>query len=159
MVTLSHKVGGVNRCDACDWCEFSGRNPGVLCEGGVGAHAAPWQTRAVNDVYSARDWLTVPDVSERLDLTPSRVRRLLEDRQLLAVRRDGVLQIPSVFLADGEPLGELRGTLTVLSDNGFSDDEAMQWLLETEDAIGMAPIDALIAGRKAEVRRVAQSLA
>jgi excisionase family DNA binding protein len=113
----------------------------------------------VNDVYSARDWLTVPDVAERLGLTPSRVRRLIEDRHLAAIRRDGVLQIPSVFLVDGEPLGELRGTLTVLSDNGFSDDEAVQWLLETEDALGAAPIDALLAGRKAEVRRVAQSLA
>lgn len=113
----------------------------------------------MNDVYSARDWLTVPDVADRLDLTPSRVRRLLEDRQLLAVRRDGVLQIPAVFLAEGEPLSELRGTLTVLSDNGFTDDEAMQWLLETDDTIGVAPIDALLAGRKAEVRRVAQSLA
>lgn len=119
----------------------------------------PWQTRAVNDVYSARDWLTVPDVAERLRLTPSRVRRLIEDRHLVAVRRDGVLQIPSVFLDDDEPLGELRGTLTVLSDNGFSDDEAMEWLLATDDTIGVAPIDALIAGRKAEVRRVAQSLA
>jgi excisionase family DNA binding protein len=113
----------------------------------------------VNDVYSAREWLTVPDVAERLGLTPSRVRRLIEDRHLAAVRRDGVLQIPSVFLSEGEPLGELRGTLTVLSDNGFSDDEAVQWLLDTEDALGAAPIDALLAGRKAEVRRVAQSLA
>jgi excisionase family DNA binding protein len=113
----------------------------------------------VNDVYSAREWLTVPDVAERLGLTPSRVRRLIEDRHLAALRRDGVLQIPSVFLVEDEPLGELRGTLTVLSDNGFSDDEAVQWLLETEDALGVAPIDALLAGRKAEVRRVAQSLA
>ncbi|RWZ51602.1 DNA-binding protein [Labedella phragmitis] len=113
----------------------------------------------MNDVYSAREWLTVPDVAERLGLTPSRVRRLIEDRHLAAIRRDGVLQVPSVFLVGDEPLGELRGTLTVLSDNGFSDDEAVQWLLETEDALGAAPIDALLAGRKAEVRRVAQSLA
>lgn len=135
------------------------RSRTCIADEGVGAGPASWQTRAVNDVYSARDWLTVPDVAERLDLTPSRVRRFLEDRQLLAVRRDGVLQIPSVFLAEGEPLSELRGTLTVLSDNGFTDEEAMQWLLETDDTMGVAPIDALLAGRKAEVRRVAQSLA
>ena len=113
----------------------------------------------MTDVYSSREWLTVPDVAERLGLTPSRVRRLLEDRHLLAVRRDGVLRIPSVFLVEDEPLGDLRGTLIVLSDIGFSDDEAMEWLLGVDDAIGIPPVDALLAGRKAEVRRVAQSLA
>lgn len=104
-------------------------------------------------------WLTVPDVAEALGLTPSRVRRLIEDRVLLAVRRDGVLQMPADFLVNGEPLHELRGTLMVLHDAGFSDDEAMSWLITTEDSIGAAPLDALRAGRKAEVRRVAQSLA
>jgi hypothetical protein len=35
----------------------------------------------------------------------------------------------------------------------------MHWLLNEEEALGAAPIDALRAGRKAEVRRVAQALA
>jgi hypothetical protein len=113
----------------------------------------------VNDVYSAREWLTVPDVADRLSTTPSRVRRLIEERVLLAVRIDGILSIPVVFLDGDEPFGPLRGTITVLGDNGFSDDEAMEWLLGVEETLGAAPIDALIAGRKAEVRRVAQSLA
>jgi len=108
---------------------------------------------------SERTWLTVPDVAERLDLSPSRVRRLIEDRNLLAVRRNGVLVIPDVFLDDEGPLPELRGTAILLSDNGFDDDESMRWLLEPDDSLGVAPIDALVAGRKAEVRRVAQALA
>ena len=41
---------------------------------------------------------------------------------------------------------------------GYSDDEAMHWLLTEEESLGIAPIDALRAGRKAEVRRVAQAL-
>lgn len=106
-----------------------------------------------------RTWLTVPDLAERLSLTPSRVRRLIEDRSLLAVRRDGVLVVPEVFLDEEGPLPELRGTAIVLADNGYSDDEAMHWLLEEEDSLAAAPIDALRAGRKAEVRRVAQALA
>jgi len=53
---------------------------------------------------------------------------------------------------------ELRGTLFVLADAGFSDENAMEWLLDTEDSLRAAPIDALLAGRKAEVRRVAQAL-
>ena len=105
-----------------------------------------------------RTWLTVPDLAERLSLTPSRVRRLIEDRHLLAVRRDGVVVVPEVFLGEEGPMPELRGTFMVLGDNGFSDDEAVAWLLEPEDSLGAAPIDALRAGRKAEVRRIAQAL-
>jgi hypothetical protein len=105
-----------------------------------------------------RVWLTVPDLSERLGLSPGRVRRLLEDRYLLGTRREGVLAVPEVFLTDEGPLPELRGTAVLLADNGFTDDEAVAWLLEEEDSLGAAPIDALRAGRKAEVRRVAQAL-
>lgn len=106
-----------------------------------------------------RTWLTVPDLAERLGVSPSRVRRLIEDRHLLAMRRDGVLRVPADFLDDEGPLPELRGTVILLNDSGYSDDDAMRWLLEEEDSLGVAPIDALLAGRKAEVRRVAQALA
>ncbi|RIX27651.1 Rv2175c family DNA-binding protein [Amnibacterium setariae] len=106
-----------------------------------------------------RTWLTVPDLAERLDLTPSRVRRLIEDRHLLATRRDGVLVVPEVFLTDEGPLPELRGTVILLADNGFDDEQAVRWLLEEEESLGAAPVDALRSGRKAEVRRVAQALA
>lgn len=104
-------------------------------------------------------WLTVPDLVELLGVGVSRVRRLIEDRALLAVRRDGVLKVPASFLRDGEPLAELKGTLVLLSDSGFTDDEAMGWLLSEEGSLGTSPIEALRAGRKAEVRRVAQALA
>lgn len=94
-----------------------------------------------------------------LQLSPGKVHRLIEDRHLLAVRRDKVLVIPEEFVLDGEPLKDLRGTLMLLADDGFSDDEAMQWMLEVNDLLGVSPIAALRAGRKAEVRRVAQALA
>lgn len=113
----------------------------------------------MTDAFSDRPWLTVPDLVDMLGIGPSRVRRLIEDRHLIAMRRDGVLQVPAEFLRDGEPMHELRGTLMVLGDAGFDDDEAMAWLLETDDTLDAAPIDALRAGRKAEVRRVAQALA
>jgi hypothetical protein len=107
----------------------------------------------------ARTWLTVPDLVDRLGLSPSRVRRMIEDRHLLAVRRDGVLSVPEVFIDDEGPLPELHGTAILLGDSGFSNDEAVRWLLEEDDVLEAAPIDALRAGRKAEVRRVAQALA
>jgi len=113
----------------------------------------------VNEQVQATEWLTIPDLVEQLGLGVSRVRRLIEDRHLAAKRVDGVLKVPAVFLRDGEPLSELHGTLIVLADNGFDDEEAVDWLLSDDESLGTAPIDALRAGRKAEVRRVAQALA
>ena len=106
----------------------------------------------------AVDWLTIPDLTEILGLKVSQVRRLIEDRSLLASRVDGVWRVPAAFIVEGEPMRELKGTLVVLADSGFSDDEAMSWLLNPEESLGVSPIDALLAGRKAEVRRVAQAL-
>jgi hypothetical protein len=109
----------------------------------------PWHPGGVDE----RTWLTVPDIAERLDVSAS------EDRNLLAVRRDGVVSVPEVFVTDEGPLPELRGTAILLGDGGFDNDAAVRWLLEPDDSLGVAPIDALLAGRKAEVRRVAQALA
>lgn len=105
------------------------------------------------------DWLTVPDLVEMLGQTPSRIRRLIDDRHLLGKRIDGVLKVPAVFLRDDAPLPELHGTTMVLADAGFTDEEALEWLLAEEDSLGTTPIAALRAGRKAEVRRIAQALA
>jgi excisionase family DNA binding protein len=108
---------------------------------------------------SGPSWLTVPELVELLGIPQGKVRRLIEDRALLALRVDGVLKVPASFVDGSEPLHELRGTLVLLADSGYSDEEAMHWLLTEEDSLGVAPIDALRAGRKAEVRRVAQALA
>jgi hypothetical protein len=125
----------------------------------LGDREQAWQAWSVTDLYPEREWLTVPDLVDILGVSVGRVRRLLEDRHLLAVRIGGVLKVPADFLRDGVPLSELHGTLVLLADNGFSDDEAMRWMLQPDDMLGIAPIDALRAGRKAEVRRVAQALA
>lgn len=103
-------------------------------------------------------WLSVPELVESLGIGVSRVRRLIEDRTLLASKVDGVWKVPELFIRDSEPLADLRGTLIVLKDSGFSDEEAMSWLLSVDDSIGLSPVEALRAGRKAEVRRVAQAL-
>jgi hypothetical protein len=116
-----------------------------------------WKDLVVSDFPDVR-WLTIPDLTELLDLKVSQVRRLIEDRALLALRVDGVWKVPADFIEGTEPLSELRGTLVVLGDSGFTDDEAMHWLLEPEDSLGATPIAALRQGRKAEVRRVAQAL-
>lgn len=104
------------------------------------------------------EWLTLADLTEVLGEPLGRVRRLLDELQLVGSRRDGVFKVPAVFILDGEPISSLRGTLFVLHDAGFTDDEAIDWLLTSEESIGLPPIEALRAGRKSEVRRVAQAL-
>jgi hypothetical protein len=108
--------------------------------------------------HPAVTWLTIPDLTDLLGLKVSQVRRLIEDRALLASRVDGIWKVPELFIAGGEVVHELKGTLIVLGDAGYSDDEAMHWLLSAEESLGVSPIEALRAGRKAEVRRVAQAL-
>jgi hypothetical protein len=106
------------------------------------------------------EWLTLPDLADVLGETVGRVRRMLDDRQFVASRRDGgIVKVPAAFVVDGRALSSLRGTLFVLHDAGFSDDEAIDWLFAPEESIGMAPLEALREGRKSEVRRVAQTLA
>lgn len=105
------------------------------------------------------EWLTLPELVEALGEPLPRVRRLLDDFHLIGSRRDGTFKVPAVFLLDGEPISSLRGTVIVLHDAGFTDDEAIEWLLETEESIGRPPIESLRAGRKSEVRRIAQALA
>ncbi len=103
-------------------------------------------------------WLTLPDLVEVLGEPLGRVRQRLDDAQLIGSRRGGVFAVPAVFLVEGEPLGSLRGTVFALRDAGLTDDEAIDWLLAVDDTIGRAPIAALLAGHKSEVRRIARTL-
>lgn len=91
-------------------------------------------------------------------MNQSQVRRLLEDNVLAASRRDGVLKVPADFIHDGEPLQALQGTIVLLRDVGFDGDELVDWLITEEESLKVSPVDALKAGRKAEVRRIAQAL-
>ena len=103
-------------------------------------------------------WLTIPDLMEVLGLNQSQVRRLIEDNVLAAARVDGVLKVPADFIQDGEPLQALQGTIVLLKDVGFEGNELVDWLISEEESLKASPVDALKAGRKAEVRRIAQAL-
>lgn len=107
-------------------------------------------------------WLSVPDVAERLGLPLSAVRRMIEDRELLALRlgERRVVSVPESFL-DEAVLRHLRGTFTVLSDGGMDDAEILRWLFTPDDTLPVTgtPVDALAAGFKTEVRRRAMEQA
>ena len=102
-------------------------------------------------------WLTVPEAADLLGVAVNRVRQLVTDRQLLAVRREGVLMVPADFVQDGRVLKGLPGVLTLLADAKYGDDEALRWLY-TDDDIPGSPVQALVENRGTEVKRRAQAL-
>ena len=109
------------------------------------------------------EWLTVPDIGERMGLRLSDVRQMIEERQVLALRIGprNVISVPSRFFSDAGPLPELPGTLTVLGDGRMTDAQILRWLFTPDDTLPVqgAPIDALLAGFKTEVRRRAMEAA
>ena len=109
--------------------------------------------------YWPQEWLTVPDVAERLDVPVTKVRQMLRERRLLGVRDGGVLRIPADFLAGNILLKGLPGLLTLLFDAGYSEAEALRWLYTPDDTLPGTPVQALTENRGKEVHRRAQASA
>lgn len=107
----------------------------------------------------AMDWLTLPDVAERLGVPVTRARQMVRDRTLLASRRDGILMVPAAFIHDGAVLKGLPGLLTVLADAGYSEEESLDWLFRDDPSLPGTPVRALAENRGREVKRRAQALA
>lgn len=108
-----------------------------------------------------QDWLTLPEVAEHLDVIVTRVHKMIKEKHLLDVRRGerNVRYVPREFLTEKGILKSLHGTIVVLADSGFTDEEILRWLFTADESLPGRPIDALHAGRKAEIRRRAQALA
>lgn len=117
---------------------------------------------AQQDLLDTIEWLTVPDLVERLGLGVSSVRQLIKDREVIAVRRgeNQSLQVPARFFDSDGVLKHLTGTLTVLSDGGMPDEDIIRWLFEPDETLreGSA-IEDLHAGHKTEIRRRAAEAA
>jgi hypothetical protein len=103
-------------------------------------------------------WLTLPDVAARLEVTISRVHQLIRDRELIAVRRDGVRRIPAELVANRTVRKHLPGVLTLLADAGYDDEAVLRWLYQPDDSLGGTPAAALGGDRAREVKRRAQAL-
>jgi Rv2175c C-terminal domain of unknown function len=107
------------------------------------------------------DWLPLPDVAQLLDVSITKVHGLLDERALAALRigERRIRSVPADFLQDGHVVDSLKGTIVVLADAGFSDEELIVWLFTPDESLRGRPIDALREGRKTEIRRRAQLLA
>ena len=106
-------------------------------------------------------WLTLPDLAEAIDQPLAKVRQQLREGRLVAIEhgRPPVKHVPADLVHDGRLLKGLAGALTVLRDAGYTDVEALTWLLTDDPAIPGRPVDAMAAGRDSAVKRRAQVLA
>jgi Rv2175c C-terminal domain of unknown function/DNA-binding protein Rv2175c, wHTH domain len=124
-----------------------------------------WDIGLVAQIDPATDalvgeWLSLPDVADRLGIPPGRVKQLLRDSKLLAVNRaEGALAVPAAFLDGHQIVKGLYGTLTLLRDCGFDELEALRWLFTADDSLPGTPIEAIARRRSTEVNRRAQALA
>lgn len=113
----------------------------------------------------ADDVVTLPvsEVATLIDQPVSRVHQLVRDGQLLSLRRDGEVVVPADFLDTGEDRTEvvkgLPGTITVLRDGGYTDEEILRWLFTEDDSLPGSPMASIRAGRHREVKRRAQAMA
>jgi hypothetical protein len=120
-----------------------------------------WEGECVTEetIGEPKEWLTLPDVAERLELSISKVNQLVRDRALLAVRREGVLRIPAELVANRTVLKHLPGVLTLLHDAGYNDEGALRWLYLRDDTLrGGTPAATLSGDGATEVKRRAQAL-
>ncbi len=102
--------------------------------------------------------MTLPDVAERLEVPVTRIKQLVRDGSLLAVRHEGNLRVPAELVADDNVLKHLPGVLTLLHDAGYNDEEALRWLYTEDESLPGVPAEALAGPLATEVKRRAQAL-
>jgi hypothetical protein len=107
------------------------------------------------------DWMYLPDIAEKWGVEVTKVRNMVTDGSLLAVRRgeNKVLMVPAAFIGEDKPVKGVLGTLTVLKDSGFSKEEALEWLFSDDPTLPGTPAQALNENRGTEVKRRAQAMA
>ncbi|GAB2643981.1 Rv2175c family DNA-binding protein [Gordonia jinhuaensis] len=106
-----------------------------------------------------REVLDLDEVARLLGVSQGRVRTLIADHTLLALRRDCRPVVPAVFFDDGDILKHLTGLIAVLIDGGYQRDEVMHWLFTEQDDLAIMPIDALHGHQAREMMRRAQAQA
>src|SRR5699024_8891576 len=105
---------------------------------GARAAAATWHSGGGNDLADLiPEWLTLPEDAERLDVAASRATRMIADGQLVALRRGDpvVRMVPALLLTEDGLIPHLPGTITILRDGGFEDEELLTWLFTEDESL------------------------
>jgi hypothetical protein len=123
-----------------------------------------WQAGTVSNTTVEElvtGWLSLREVADRLGVSPNKVRQMVRDHQLAALRHAQAREpeVPAEMLTDAAVVKGLPGTLTVLADAGYDEEESVRWLFTADDSLPGRPIDALRDNRGTEVRRRAQAMA
>ena len=105
--------------------------------------------------------MNVPEIAEQWGLVVTKVRRLVDDGTLLAVRRgeNNALMVPAAFIGERGTIKGITGLITLLRDSGFTDEEMLEWLFTDDPSLPGTPAQALTENRGTEVKRRAQAMA
>lgn len=127
------------------------------------------------------DLLTTDEVAHAFAVQRTRIKQLARDNALIVLRRDGHAYVPAEMIEEipeedlralaravrddedavlptHRPLWNLKGTITVLRDAGFSSEEIAAWLWQGNEELGLSPIQALRLGLHHRVNLIASTL-
>lgn len=125
--------------------------------------------------------LRTKEAARRLGVHPTKINQYGRDNLLIVLRREDGSFVPEHMLVElAEPvpavvshsgdedvslppathrlIDQLRGTLTLLRDAGFSEEEVVSWLWKENDELAGKPIDLIRSGRQTSVNRIAATL-
>lgn len=104
--------------------------------------------------------ITVPDAAERMGVVVTRVMAHLGDRDMIAVRKNGVRYLPTrYFNEDGQLNRFVPGVIKLLLDGSYTEEEILEFLFTEDDSLPGRPIDAVHGHLAREVMRRAQAMA
>lgn len=103
--------------------------------------------------------LPATEVAVILSIPRTRVHQLIKDGQLLSIRRDDTTCVPADFLDGNAVVKGLSGTISLLRDGGYPDEDILRWLFTEDESLPGTPIAAIREGRHREIKRRAQAMA
>ncbi len=124
--------------------------------------------------------ISVTEAADRIGVEKSRIKQLVRERHILALKSGGERRVleetlqalppegqyvaelrqkdstePRLIRVTDEPLPTLRGTVLLLEDGGYTNEELVDWLWRENPWLQARPIDKLREGSHKQVNRVA----
>ena len=101
----------------------------------------------------------LPDLTDLLQVTFSRVRQYRNERRFGVIIRNGKPVVPALFLDESQSPATLfdavPGTITVLMDGGMGEAAACEWMVTEHPSLGAAPIEVIRSGGVHRVNQLA----